>query len=167
MKFFTPELYGRMQRCDAQEMDAADAEWEDAVTQYERRLAMIREKLPESALKLLDGPRFHDADVLWMGQAGPFFGILAKLETPFHGTVLLTYRTVDAVQFDRDAFHTDVRSSAMQWMYDEMDLGRQDGSFHHSVLFSNGNELHIEAHDIQFATVDTLYAPRVQSKVPA
>jgi hypothetical protein len=166
MKYFTPELYVRLQRPDASSMDAADAEWEAAESKYESHLAAIRDKLPGSALKLLDGPRLHDAEVIWMGQAGPFFAILLKLEPPIHGTMLLSYRTANKVQFDKNVFPADFRASQMQWMYDEIDLGSQAECFRHAVLFSNGCELQLEASEIQIAIVDTLYASSMPSKVP-
>ena len=167
MRFFTPELYVQLQGPDTTDMDAADSQWEDAAAKYERRLAAIREKLPDSALKLLDGSRWHDAEILWMGQAGPFFAILLKLDIPLHGTLLLTYRTVDKVHLNTNAFASEFRSPLMQWMYDEIDLGAAGNSFRHSILFSNGSQLEVEAHEVQVATVDTFYAPSLASKVPA
>jgi len=55
----------------------------------------------------------------------------------------------------------------MQWMYDEIDLGSQAECFQHSILFSNGSELDVEATEVQIATVDTIYAPSNPSKIPA
>lgn len=158
MKFFTPELYARLQRSDLSDVQAADDDWEKAEAQYERRLEAVRDKLPESALKLLDGPRWHDAEVFWMGQAGPFFAILLKLEPPLSATMLVTYRTVEQVCLDRAAFANELRASVMQWMYDEIDLGNRAGCFRHAILFSNGSQIEIEAGEVQITTVDTVYA---------
>ena len=167
MKFFTPELYVRLQQTDGVAMDAAADEWDVATANYECHLAALQDKLPASALKLLDAPGLHDAEVLWMGQAGPFFAILIKLDVPPRSTLLLTYRTMRKVDFDHNAFPAEFRSSQMQWMYDEIDLGSETGSFRHSILFSNGGRLKIEASEVQSAIVDTFYSPLAPSKVPA
>ncbi|HVA46796.1 MAG TPA: hypothetical protein VNH11_10565 [Pirellulales bacterium] len=167
MKFFTPDLYVRLQRPDVADMDAADADWEDAEGRYERRLAAVRDKLPDSALKLLDGVRLHDAEVFWMGQTGPFFAILLKRDSPLSGTVLMTYRTVDKVRLNSNAFASEFRATLMQWMYDEVDLGSRPDCFRHSVLFSNGSQLEVEADEVQIATVDTLYASNPKPCTPS
>ena len=167
MKFFTPELYVRLQQTDGGAMDAADAEWDAAAANYDRQLAALRDKLPVSALKLLDAPGLHDAEVLWMGQAGPFFAILLKLDLPPQSTLLLTYRTVCKVDLNHNSFPAEFRSSQMQWLYDEIDVGGEAGSFRHSILFSSGVELKIEASEVQSAVVDTFYSPLAPSKVPA
>lgn len=167
MKFFTPELYVRLQQPSGSDMDAADAEWAQAESKYERHLASTRDKLPDSAQKLLNAPRLHDAEVLWMGQAGPFFAVLLRLDPPQHNTMLLSYRAVGKPQFDNNVVPAEFSQPMMQWMYDELDLGSQADCFRHSILFSNGSQLELEAHEVQITTVDTLYAPSFPSKIPA
>lgn len=167
MKFFTPELYVRLQQPRVADMDAADAAWEQAEATYERHLASTRDKLPDSALKLLDAPRLHDAEVLWMGQAGPFFAILLQLDPPHHSTVLLSYRGDRKPQFENDVVPAEFTTAIMQWMYDELHLGSQADCFRHSILFSNGSHLELEAREIHITTVDTLYAPSMPSKISA
>jgi len=68
MKYFTPERYKRLQATGMQDMDAADADWEIAVTEYERHLETIRSDLPESVRHLLDDFSLHDAEVFFMGR---------------------------------------------------------------------------------------------------
>jgi hypothetical protein len=46
----------------------------------------------------------------------------------------------------------------MQWMYDEVDRGKQDQSFKHSILFSNGCQLELEARRVQVTTFATVYS---------
>lgn len=159
MKYFTAELYAALQSPDAAAMDAADAHWAQTEQAYESNLSSIRSRLPKTALKLLDDIRLHDAEVLWIGQTGPYFGILVKLDNPNDTTRLLAYRATGKVLLVRDTLPDDVRSSMMQWLYDEVDLGRTPNCFTHSVLFSDGTEVEIEADEVQITTVDTLYAP--------
>jgi hypothetical protein len=167
MNYFTPNLHLKLQRSNTAEMDAADAEWEQAEAKYEHRLAAIRDKLPQSAIKLLNGLRLHDAEVLWMGHAGSFFAVLLALEPHLNTTVLLTYRTIGSVQFDNAHLATEFPASKMQWMYDEIDLSEQAACFRHSILFSDCSELQLEASEVQIMTVDTIYSPATPWKIPA
>lgn len=165
MNYFTPELYVRLQSGDASAMNAADAAWERAEQEYELRLKAIRNQLPPSALKIVDESRLHDAEVLWMGRVAPVFAILLRLDGPSQATLLLNYFVTQPAQLRTHVLPRDACSAVMQWLYDEVDLGSQPGRFKHSVLFSNGNQLQIEATDIQIATVDTLYSPALVGSV--
>jgi hypothetical protein len=158
MNYFTPELHMRLQEADADRMDAADEAWESALAGYQERLKSVRAKLPPSAREFLDRGRLHDAEVLWMGQALPFFGILLRLDPPSTATVGLTYFAVREVKYKKGDIPLQFAGSPMQWMYDEVDLGEQEGCFRHSVLFSNGSELEVEAREVHLATLDTVYA---------
>jgi len=159
MKYFTPELHVRLQDADADRMDAADAEWEQALAAYQCHLTAVKPNLPPAAREFLDRTRLHDAEVLWMGQALPFFGVLLRLDPPSTATLGLSYFLVNDVSFKRQVVPTEFCGSRMQWMYDEMDLGQHEGCFRHSVLFSDGSELELEAREIHMATLDTVYAP--------
>lgn len=159
MNYFTPELYTRLQASDSAAMDAADEAWRHAEEEYERRLNAIRNRLPQSALKIVDEARLHDAEVMWMGQAVPVFAMLLRLDAPSRTTIVLSYFVARPVEFQANALSLDVSSTVMQWMYDEVDLGSRPDRFKHSILFSNGSQLEIEATEIQMTTVDTLYAP--------
>lgn len=167
MKYFTPDLHIRLQDASPARMDAADEEWERALAKYQRHLASIRAKLPSSAAEFLDQTRLHDAEVLWMGQALPFFGILLRLDPPSLATVGLSYFVVRDVRFEKPVVPPEFCSSRMQWMYDEIDLGEQDRCFRHSVLFSNGSQLDLEARELHVVTLDTIYAPSDGIGVPA
>lgn len=159
MKYFTSDLHVRLQDASPGRMDAADEEWERTLAKYQRHLASIRAKLPASATEFLDQTRLHDAEVLWMGQALPFFGILLRLDPPSLATVGLSYFVVRDVSFEKGVIPSEFCSSRMQWMYDEIDLGEQDRCFRHSVLFSNGSQLELEARELHVVTLDTVYAP--------
>lgn len=167
MKYFTTDLYSALQSPDAASMDAADARWAQAQQDYESHLSSIRGTLPKTACKLLDETRLHDADVLWMGQSGPYLAILVKIDSGNDTTKLLTYRVTDKVRLARNCLPVEVRSSVMQWLYDEVDLARMRDWFTHSIVFSDGTELKIEASEIQITSVDTLYAPTRAQQVPA
>ncbi|HUY35832.1 MAG TPA: hypothetical protein VMV69_24025 [Pirellulales bacterium] len=158
MKYFTPELYVRLQRLDPRVMDAADAQWEQAGERYERRLKSIRSKLPPSALAMLGQTRLHDAEVLWIGHALPFFAILLRLDAAPRTTIGLNYFVVEPARFDEGTIPAEFCGSPMQWMYDEIDLGAEAHSFKHSILFSNGCHLELAAREVHVANFDTVYS---------
>lgn len=167
MKYFTPELYARLQDADPQRMDAADQRWEDALASYQRHVQSIGPRLPPSAREFLDRARLHDAEVLWMGQALPFFGVLLRLDSPSTETVGLSYFVVRDVSFQRDVLPREFCSSRMQWMYDEFDLGTEERCFRHAVLFSDGSQLDLEAREVHVVTLDTVYAQFDSARVAA
>lgn len=158
MKYFTPELHVRLQADGPRAMDAADAEWEQALAKYQRRLKSIRPKLPASACEFLDEARLHDAEVLWMGQSGTFFGVLLRLDPPSIAALGLYYSGARDVHFDREAIPREFSGARMLWMYDEVDVGAEDGSFRHSVLFGDGSLLELEAREVHVTSLDTIYA---------
>lgn len=167
MKYFTPDLHVRLQDADPARMDAADAEWERALTDYQRRLRTIRPQLPAAARGFLDHARLHDAEVLWMGQALPFFGMLLRLDAPEGKTIGLNYFLARDACFRRQVVPPEHCGSRMQWMYDEIDLGERERCFRHSVLFSDGSELELEAREVHVVTLDTLYAQADPSRTAA
>src|SRR5487761_596404 len=148
MKYFTPELYASLQAPETAAMDEADAAWQQAEHAYERRLKAIRPELPPSALKLVEEARLHDAEVLWIGQAVPVFAMLLRLDAPSRTTLVLSYFIAGPVQFQTDVLPFEAASPVMQWLYDEVELGSQRGRFKHSILFSNGCHLELEASEM-------------------
>ncbi|MEX0702403.1 MAG: hypothetical protein WD069_09945 [Planctomycetales bacterium] len=160
MRFFTPDLYARLQGPGPSAMDAADAEWERAETAYAQHIRSIRPGLPDSVCELLDETRLHDAEVLWMGRSLPFFGILLRLDVPPHATLLLNYFLLAPPRLDTSALPPEHRTAGMQWLYDEVDsAGSRTAGFQHTILFSNGWELQLQAGEVHRVTLDTVYTP--------
>lgn len=157
MKYFTSELYSRLQNPDPAEMDAADDAWRKAETSYRRKLQRIRLKLPKSAQSFIDEMRLHDADVLWIGRARNDLWVLLRPESSSPSTIRLSYIRPTDIQFDTHAFPGEYASSTMQWMYDEFDSGDAPDTFRHSILFSNGRSLDVQAAKLQIVSVGTLY----------
>lgn len=139
MKYFTPELYTRLQQPGPEEMDAADVAWEDAVRLYEEHLQAVRPELPEAVRHLLDDCYLHDADVLSMGRQGGTFVVVLRLAVPPHNLLVLTYDLTGAPAIDTAALPGEVRSPRVQWLFDE--IGRVTGdpaAYTHMILLSNG-----------------------------
>jgi hypothetical protein len=167
MRFFTPDLYARLQASDTSAMDVADADWKAAEANYERRLQVIRPQLPSSVQSFLDSIRLHDAEVLWIGRASPRLSILLRLDQLPRGTILLTYEEAEIVSLEAGTFPKPFQGPTMQWMYDEIDLGACPARFAHLILFSDGKQMAIEAAELQTSPIDTLYAPASAAGVTA
>ena len=159
MKYFTRERYLTQQISDAAAMDAADADWEEAVARYDAYLQTIRPDLPESTRQLLDGYYLHDARVLSMGRRGDTFLISMQLDVPPNELLTITYTLAGPAEVKKEPFPDTEGSSPLAWMYEEIERV-QDGEqtyFVHSILFSNGWEAHIPFRDVQMAAAFPMF----------
>src|SRR5713101_6544926 len=131
MKYLTLDKFIRLQASGAKVMDAADADWEKAVADYEQHLETIRPDLPPSIRHLLDDMNLHDAEVFLMGRQGSNFIIALRLETPPRDFRILTYCLLDPPTIaptDWPREHT-----RAHWLFDEIDLVRNgEPSFTHA-----------------------------------
>lgn len=159
MKYFTPELYQRLQDFSSNEaMDVADAAWEQARKRYQRLLKRIWPKLPLGLRSLQENYYLHDADVLSIGREGCTFLMVLRLEVPPKDLLVLTYKLIEDAVIHTAGLPGHRSSGPVQWMYDEVGLVR---SAHpncvHSILLSNGWEAVLRLSDVQVARVQTVY----------
>jgi hypothetical protein len=160
MRYFTPQRYIALQDCtSAESMDAADAEWEKAVQEYEDYLAGVRGGLPASVLALLEGHYLHDADVLSMGQHGDLFLVTLQLDVPPHELLTVSYTLAGEPVIDEKAFAPPAGSTRPRWLYEELECSAADeGSpYRHSVLLSNGWEVRVPFRDVGLAAARPVY----------
>ena len=61
MKFFSRDLYARLNSSREEEVDEATARWEEAVSGYEAYLETVREEMP-SHVRTLTDTYHHDAE---------------------------------------------------------------------------------------------------------
>lgn len=156
MKYFTPELYVRLQSCEGDAIDALHAEWERAASAYQRRLKKIRTELPKSLRNLLDDYYLHDADVLNLAQRSRAFVIVLQLSAPPRNVVVLTYKLVEPASIDSAAFTREYCSQHVQWMFDEVNLKPRKRHFSHDVLLSNGWNIRLTFRDVQVVVAQPL-----------
>jgi hypothetical protein len=162
MRFFTPQRYVALQAPGKAEMDAADADWENAVERYESLVQTLRPHLPEPVRRLLDGYYLHDADVLSIGRQGEHFVLQLQLDVPPHELLTLRYDLAADPDVDVAALPPEHRSTGMQWLHDELEQVGETGnpSYLHSILFSNGWEVRIPFRDVQLSTAQPVYPVR-------
>jgi hypothetical protein len=157
MKYFTPDLYVRLQTCEGDAVEALHAEWEHAASSYERRLKRIRTELPKSLRILLDDYYLHDADVLNLAQRSGAFVIVLQLSAPPRDIVVLTYELVEPATIESEALPADLRSHHVQWMFDEVNLVPRKKHFSHELMLSNGWDIRLTFRDVRVVVAQPLF----------
>ena len=172
MKYFTPELYVRINTASDDEAEAAHDEWERAGQRYRRRYKKIESQLPEALRKFHDEQCLHDAD--WCGLAqlpiytfplnSPGVTIVARqvntLVPAFLNTLAILQYTVTAPPVIEKPVEAPVFSDGRpEWMYDEIDL-IEPGVFSHSILVSNGLVVTIQFREFRYHIAPLLDAAR-------
>lgn len=169
MKYFTPELYTRLQDREPEAMDAADAAWTTAAESYDNYLQTIQPELPPDVRQLMAGYYLHDAEVLSAVRQADSFVFLLQLDVPPHDLLSITYTLTGEPLIDHSAFPAEYRSSRMTWQYEELEMCSQGNHWHyrHAILFSNGWEIQVPFREVRLATVQPIYpCPRQEILTP-
>jgi hypothetical protein len=172
MKYFTRQRFLALQNFDSAAMEAADADWETAVDQYDAYLRTIRAELPEAVRQLLDGFYYHDSQVLSMGRRGDVFVITLQLDVPPNELLTITYTLTEPPEVTKHPLATRPVEGAPLWQYEELELIRENGRHHfvHSILFDNGWELRLPFQGVHLTTAHPMFpTPRTTMgpEVPA
>ncbi len=157
MKYFTPELLGRIASEDDDVMEAADEEWERAIVRSERRWLKVRDKFPQTVQKFNDDSVcLHDAELLSMGRQGDTFVMVLEPEPPAQTTVVLTFTLDGEPVIDPRALADREERTFALWMYEEWDLDRQ-GRCLFEVLLSNGWSVKLRFREFQYLIAQRLF----------
>ncbi len=134
MKFFTPELYARLNSSDDGEFERANAEWHEALANYRRHIEELAPYMSEGARQLALNGRFHDSEVFAEGaESLPRLKWAAEPSSPGRTAELFSFSLVSefgvtfiqyvltrpvkrARQADLNAF----ASEKAFWLYDEI-----------------------------------------------
>jgi hypothetical protein len=162
MKYFTPELFVRLQECQTPAaFRPANAEWERALEAYRARLQEIARDPDERVGRLLMSGSLHDAEVIDIGTCGSELTIvLRKQGTP--GLLLLTYGLVEPPWTSEAALPEAHRSTPTLWPYDEIDRDAEGGmapTFRHAILLDNGWEIRLRFHRLTVTQTTSLFPP--------
>jgi hypothetical protein len=158
MKYFTPELFARLQDRDSRAMDAADADWEAAEGRYEQRLQELGPAI-DPVLKRFEGVLLHDATVESISRRDDQLIMVLRKDVPPRDVVTLTYTLAGEPFIDRNALPPQLRSQVMQFQYDELDVEQRanQACLTHSILFSNGWEVRVPFRDILVVLAQPIY----------
>jgi hypothetical protein len=171
MKYFTPELYVRLQEFDTDAMDRVDAEWEAAQERYEERLRELGAVLQPFAQRL-ENVLLHDATVRTITRGQDRLTIELLTDRSPKEVVTLTYSLAGEPFINRNALPEQHRGGMMQYQYDELDVLETVGPacLTHSILFSNGWEMRVPFRDLHVAVAEAIYPvqfPETGSAAPA
>jgi hypothetical protein len=153
MKYFRPELITKLNSSNDSVVAEAAEQWERAVSEYQRRLKSIRDKLPKDLKRFVQRVCLHDAVVMpfsrGRGSVIPFDAFTSKRRRESNSTlalclraeeslVLLFYSAVSKGPLIRRAMPSNgFDDETLIWLYDEVDV-ESDGRFTHDILFNNG-----------------------------
>lgn len=177
MKYFTPELFGRLQECGSpSEFSAINAKWESAVQKYGKQLKALAPRATGGVRQFVRHGSLHDARVIAIGTGERTFTIVVQEELV--PTLLsLTYSLVDDAFIERDVFAEPYQTRDAVWLYDELEMQskpapsakvRRSGSvnasqsdsqkttYRHSILLSNGWEIRLRFHRLSFVQTNSL-----------
>ncbi len=172
MKYFTPDMYARINAASDDEAEAAHDEWEQAGRRFRRRYKKIESQLPEFLRKFHDEQCLHDAD--WCGLAllptytfplnSSGVTIVARqantLIPEFLNTLAILQYTVTAPPIIEKPVVSKAFSDVQPiWLYDEIDL-IEPGVFSHSILVSNGLVVTIQFREFRYHIAPLLDAAR-------
>lgn len=151
MKYFTPELFARFQSTDDEVADRADADWEKATRDYNRRWNKIKHLFPD-AVRRFDASdvRVHDADILSVARQGTKLILIAQEEPPCRRLMILTF-----VLEGEPLIEGDPRGTC--WLYEEFDVDRAKRlSF--EALLSNNVHIKVRFRDFRFTIAQPVSA---------
>lgn len=147
MKYFTKELWMLTNLGDAQEKQAAYAQWEENLRCYEAYISTIKSEKASAFLKSLDLHNgLHDYDVEFIKydvQRG-----ICEIGLDYCGKCRLCFAGVSELRADMGELDMDFPK--LRWGYHEIEL-LEDGRWRFSMLFDWENELEITA---ESATLD-------------
>jgi hypothetical protein len=182
MKYFTPELFVRLQECaTAEDFSAVNADWERAARSYGAALEQATPRLSRELQRFVRWGSMHDAQVLEIGTTQRCL-TMVLLQEKAPRLVTLTYSLVDTPVIDRTALPPEHRSLPTLWLYDEIERDPEmlynprlriqkrasalDGTtpgeadwrpiFLHSILLSNGWEMRLRFHRITTSRTNSL-----------
>jgi hypothetical protein len=160
MRYFTPQRYLALQNADPLAMNAADADWDEAVEHYDAYLQSIIQEIPETVRSLLDGFYLHDARVLIIGQREDTFLISLQLDVPPKELLTITYTLAGSAKINKQGFSPPGGEHAPVWLYEEIESLRESDKqiFAHDILLSNGWVLRIPFSDVKLEVADPVFA---------
>lgn len=147
MRYFTPELFLKLNSADTQTVDAATEEWEKALTSYRQSLAKVLTAMPPQSRCITD-LALHDWDLLkvatnpdatGLAREGPSAIMMLKQG---RSIVILCYWLTGKLRVIGAPKKWPLSKSRVHWLYDEVDgYGSQQNSFIHRILLSDGSTL--------------------------
>ena len=156
MKYFTPQLLGRVRSANEAVAAKALVDWDQAITRSQRRWQKIKTAVPKNVRRFeADTVCLHAAQVLSMGRRSELFVLVAETEPPRQELVILTF-FLDKEPLIEQADLVDRSTTGfVMWLYEEWDLDRR-GNCRFDLLLSNGWVLKLRYRDFQYLVVQRI-----------
>lgn len=145
MKYFTRARFDALQCDEGARLEAAQADWDEAVDAYQQHLAEVQPSLPASA-HVLSGVTLHDGRVVATRRDDDAFVLeVDSTHNPWgpKGHLRLRYTGVAACEIQGDILGDG-------WLYEEIHL--HEAGFEHRILF-DGSELRVAAAHVEIGDV--------------
>jgi len=158
MKYFTPDLIERFGSQDDAVAHAAHEEWEAVLERYDGYLQSIEGDLP-AHIRQLTRLLLHDAIIWSVARQGDKLILVMRKDIPPRDVVILTYTLTQEPVIDEEALSPEYRGPVMDYLYDELELIREEGqnTYSQSIIFGNGWELSLRFRDVQVTLADPVY----------
>ena len=177
MRFFTPELFRRVNSPVDREADIADEAWESAIADYQQHLEALRGRMPSYASGVVD-LCLHDAATVAYQEIPllpPGDPLLEELELPSPAVALVILQRQGKVWTLAYRLNGPVRQSSQpegwvsasphQWLYDEVaeDPSSASDAFVHRILFCDGRVFEIPFRSVEVSessSADSFAVPK-------
>jgi hypothetical protein len=169
MKYFTSDLYSRLQEMDKpSKLHVALQEWDQAARNYDQQLQKILPDFPRTLRRLVSDYPLHDGDVLSVGDGGDTFVILVQLENAPNDLVEMVYFLKSKPEIDKFALPGQFCSPSPQWLHDEISIEphyrpNEAKTFVHDIQLSNGWEVKLRFSDLELRRYDALLPQFVET----
>ena len=159
MRFFTRELYLRVNLPDDAIADRADADWEMAVSAYHRHLSHFSKTMNDRVRKFAEELCLHDMELLALQEDVVTLPTLSPAQTP---VAIISLRGIGRIfSLFYLSWGEIILSTApegwpfsplpLHWLYDEIELDPERSPSHrynHHVMLSDGREICIPFYDV-------------------
>jgi hypothetical protein len=166
MRFFTPDLYLRVNSADDVVADRADLDWESALEKYREHLAEIQDRLPERS-KDLSKACLHDAEVIAFEADVKLHLSAEKGIAKESDVAILSVRQTDQIWTIIYVLAGPVQKAttpkwpfskkAKHWLYEEVDVAVGNGGESiQRIMFSDGDVIEIRFNDVLIRAVSAV-----------
>jgi hypothetical protein len=140
MKYFTPDMFVRLNSGDNAVARRAESEWEKAAARYRTCFRRIAPELPEELRRFCTELDPHDAEIIGLTKRGapsPRRRSAELFARQRNKLLILTYSLAEKPTMEMPLESSVFYNEQPIWLYDEIAVVRP-GVFSHEILISNG-----------------------------
>ena len=169
MKYFTPDLFVRLNSGDEGTARRAESEWEKMATRYRACFTRIAPELPEELRRFCSELNPHDAEIIGLAKRGApsLRRRSAELFARQRNRLLiLTYSLAEKPTMCMPLQSSVFYDEQPIWLYDEVSVVRP-GVFSHEILISNGYVYKFVFKEFEYDEVQIVHPVRERTRATA